>query len=167
MTFRVVFVCMGNICRSPTAEVVFRKLVTDAGLADRVEIASAGTGGWHVGNGADRRSLAALRERGYDGSGHRARQFERDWFDRYDLVVAMDRENERDLRRLAAGLPGAAEKIRLLRSYDGTPAGDAGVAELDVPDPYYGEGDGFARVLDMVESACAALLAEVRRNVAA
>ena len=162
VAFRVVFVCMGNICRSPTAEVVFRAMVADAGLDGEVEIGSAGTGGWHVGNGADERALATLRDRGYDGSAHRARQFERDWFDRYDLVVAMDKDNERALRRLAAGVPGAAEKVRLLRSYGGAAVGD-----LDVPDPYYGGADGFAHVLDLVEEACAALLDEVRRNVPA
>ena len=162
MAFRVCFVCMGNICRSPMAEVVFRHLVAEAGLADRVDIASAGTGGWHAGDPADRRALAALRARGYDGAAHRAQQFERDWFGRYDLVVALDRDNERHLRALAADIPGGTGKIRLLRSYGGEPVGD-----LDVPDPYYGGADGFDHVLDLVEQACAALLAEVRRNVAA
>ena len=151
---------MGNICRSPMAEVVFRHLVDEAGLTDAVEIGSAGTGGWHAGNPADERAVATLRARGYDGSAHRARQFERDWFDSYDLVVALDRDNERHLRDLADGVPGAAGKIRLLRSYGGEPAGD-----LDVPDPYYGGSDGFAHVLDLVEQACAALLAEVRRGL--
>ena len=144
------------------AEVVFRHLVEEAGLAGEVEIASAGTGGWHAGDGADKRALRALRARGYDGSAHRARQFARDWFDRYDLVVALDRDNESALRRLAAGVPGADEKVRLLRSYGGEPVGD-----LDVPDPYYGGAEGFDHVLDLVEQACAALLAEVRRTLAA
>ena len=163
MAFRVCFVCMGNICRSPMAEVVFRRLVEEAGLDHEIEIASAGTGGWHAGDGADRRALTALRGRGYDGSAHRAQQFVEDWFDRYDLVVALDRDNERALRRLAAGIDGAEEKIRLLRSYGAAdPAGD-----LDVPDPYYGGAEGFEHVLDLVELSCRALLDEVRRTVAA
>jgi protein-tyrosine phosphatase len=145
---------MGNICRSPMAETVFRHLVAEAGLAGDVEIASAGTGGWHVGDGADRRALAALRDRGYDGSSHRARQFARDWFDRYDLVVALDRDNERALRSLAAGVPGADGKIRLL------------LGEDEVPDPYYGGRAGFDHVLDLVEEACRALVEEVRADVA-
>jgi protein-tyrosine phosphatase len=145
---RVCFVCTGNICRSPMAETVFRRLARDAGV--EVEVASAGTGGWHVGNGADDRALAALRGRGYDGSAHRARQFAAEWFDRYDLVVALDREHERDLRALARDVPGAGAKVRLL-------LGDA-----DVPDPYFGGADGFEHVLDLVEEACERLLDEVR-----
>lgn len=155
MPFRVVFVCMGNICRSPMAEAVFRHLVAEAGLDGEVEIASAGTGGWHAGQGADRRAVAALRGRGYDGSAHRAQQFVRDWFDRYDLVVALDRDNERSLRSLARGVPGADERIRLLRNDD------------EVPDPYYGDASHFEEVLDLVEEACAALLDEVRGRLVA
>ncbi len=153
---RICFVCMGNICRSPMAEVVFRRLLEDAGLDDEIEVASAGTGAWHAGRQADRRALDTLRAKGYDGSAHRARQFERSWFDDYDLVVALDADNERDLRRLAPS-PEAAAKVRLLRSYDGTAVGD-----LDVPDPYYGGPEGFEHVLALVESACRALLADVR-----
>ena len=148
MTTRVCFVCLGNICRSPMAEVVFRRLAEES-HAD-VEVASAGTGHWHIGKGADDRAVATLRDRGYDGSAHRARQFAREWFDRYDLVVALDRDNERSLRALARDVPGADPKIRLL-------LGDA-----DVPDPYYGGDDGFEHVLDLVEEACERLLAEVR-----
>jgi protein-tyrosine phosphatase len=153
MAFRVCFVCMGNICRSPMAEVVFRRLAEEEGLD--VEVASAGTGGWHAGQGADRRALAALRGRGYDGSAHRARQFAQEWFDTYDLVVALDRDNERALRRLASGVPGAAEKVRLL------------LDEAEVPDPYYGGAEGFEEVLDLVESGARDLLAEIRRISAA
>jgi len=145
---RVCFVCMGNICRSPMAEVVFRALVAEAGLSDAVSTASAGTGGWHAGDGADRRAVSALRARGYDGSAHRARQFTRGDFAAYDLVVALDRDNERHLRSLA-GSPEDAAKIRLL------------LADDDVPDPYYGGADGFEHVLDLVENACRELLAEV------
>jgi protein-tyrosine phosphatase len=145
---RVCFVCLGNICRSPMAEVVFRSLVHAAGLSDAVETASAGTGGWHAGDGADRRALSALRARGYDGAAHRARQLTREDFAAYDLVVALDRDNARSLRALAPS-PEDVAKVRLL------------LADEDVPDPYYGGAEGFEHVLDLVEDACRALLAEV------
>lgn len=155
--YRVCFVCTGNICRSPTAEVVLRAQLARAGLADLVRVDSAGLGDWHVGEGADRRSAAALRARGYDAGAHRARQFAAADFAERDLVVALDSGHLADLLALA---PTAADraKVRLLRSYE--PAADE--ADLDVPDPYYGGGEGFERVLDLVESACAALLAEIR-----
>jgi protein-tyrosine phosphatase len=158
--YRVCFVCSGNICRSPTAEAVFRRLVTDAGLAGEVEVDSAGLGDWHVGEGADSRSAAALRARGYPAWEHRARQFTRADFAERDLVVALDGGHERDLRVLA---PTGADrdKVRLLRSYDHA----AGTGELDVPDPYYGGPDGFEHVLDLVEEACRGLLAEVRTQL--
>lgn len=151
---RICFVCSGNICRSPSAEVVTRALVADAGLARDVEVCSAGLGDWHVGDGADRRSLQELTSRGYDGTGHRARQFQPEWFDQHDLVVAMDRSHLRELLRMAG--PEHADKVRLLTSF-----GPAATGE-DVPDPYYGGPDGFARVLDLIEASCRALLAEVR-----
>lgn len=151
--FSICFVCLGNICRSPTAEVVMRSLLAAEGLSDRVRVSSAGTGDWHVGEGVDPRSLAALTARGYDGSGHRARQFAAHWFDEHDLVVAMDRSNERNLRALAPARD--REKIRLLMSF----VPDS--PDVDVPDPYYGD-DGFTRVLDMIEHACRAMLAEIR-----
>jgi protein-tyrosine phosphatase len=153
---RVVFVCLGNICRSPMAEVVMRSLVLDAGLADRVEVSSAGTGDWHVGEHADPRTLQILAARGYDGSQHRARQFEPDWFGRYDLVVALDARNLSDLRRMAPA--DRRDDVRLLRSYDSAAGSDA---DLDVPDPYYGGPDGFGDALSMVERACRGLLDDV------
>lgn len=155
MAYRVCFVCSGNICRSPTAEIVLRGLVADAGLADRVVVDSAGLGDWHVGEGADARSAAALRARGYDAAAHRARQFDRADFAERDLVAALDSTHLADLLELA---PTAADraKVRLLRSYEP----DAGT-DLDVPDPYYGGPDGFEHVLDLVVSACTALFAEV------
>src|SRR4051794_15435385 len=109
--YRIVFVCLGNICRSPIAEVVMRSLVGEAGLRDRVEVASAGTGDWHVGRRADERTVDVLARHGYDGSRHRARQFEKDWLDRYDLVLALDRSNLADLRALAP--PGQHDKVQL------------------------------------------------------
>lgn len=158
--YRVCFVCTGNICRSPMAEAVFRSVVQAAGLADRVRVASAGTGGWHVGDDADERALASLRTRGYPLA-HRARQFGAGWFDRYDLVVALDASHVAALRRLAPSA-ASAEKVRRLRGYD---PNSVASGDLDVPDPYYGDDDGFEHVLDLVERACRGLLAEVRREV--
>ena len=153
---RLLFVCLGNICRSPTAEGVMRKLVREAGLEDRVEIDSAGTGGWHVGAAPDERATEAARRRGIALSGC-ARRVEPADFERFDLVLAMDRGNLRDLRALAP-TPQAAEKVRLLREFDPR---SGGAPDLDVPDPYYGGPDGFDEVLDLVEAACRGLLAEV------
>ncbi|MFB7931820.1 low molecular weight protein-tyrosine-phosphatase [Streptomyces sp. NPDC056039] len=158
MTYRVCFVCTGNICRSPMAEVVFRARVAEAGLDGLVEVDSAGTGGWHEGDGADPRTVAVLEENGYD-TGHTARQFQPSWFSRLDLVVALDAGHLRDLRRLAP-TEEDARKVRLLRSY-APAAGD----DLDVPDPYYGGADGFEECLEMVEAASTGLLAAVRADV--
>src|SRR6476619_6997511 len=112
--YRIAFVCLGNICRSPIAKVVMRSLVDEAGLGDRVQVASAGTGDWHVGRRADERTLDVLTSHGYDGSRHRARQFEKDWFDDDDLVLALDRSNLADLQALAA--PDQVDKVQLLLS---------------------------------------------------
>lgn len=158
MTYRVCFVCTGNICRSPMAESVFRARVAEDGLDGRVEVDSAGTGGWHEGDGADPRTVSVLEEHGYDGA-HRARQFQPSWFSRLDLVIALDHGHLRDLRRLAP-TPQDAAKVRLLRSYDPS-AGD----DLDVPDPYYGGMHGFEECLEMVEAASEGLLAAVREDV--
>ncbi|MFF3908153.1 low molecular weight protein-tyrosine-phosphatase [Streptomyces sp. NPDC001848] len=158
MTYRVCFVCTGNICRSPMAESVFRARIEQAGLDDRVEVDSAGTGGWHEGDGADPRTVAVLEENGYD-SDHIARQFQPSWFSRLDLVIALDSGHLKALRRLAP-TPEDAAKVRLLRSYD--PAADG---DLDVPDPYYGGMDGFEECLEMVEAASLGLLAAVREKV--
>lgn len=153
----ICFVCSGNICRSPMAEVVLRSMVERAGLADRVVVDSAGTGEWHIGERADRRAVAALTTHGYDGSTHRARQFEPDWFGRLDLVVALDRGHRRVLTGWAP-TDTARQKVHLLRSFDPALPGDALGDEVDVPDPYYDGQDAFAGVLTMVESACAGLL---------
>ncbi|OLZ68498.1 protein tyrosine phosphatase [Streptomyces sp. IMTB 2501] len=158
MTYRVCFVCTGNICRSPMAESVFRARVTEAGLEDRVEVDSAGTGGWHEGEPADPRTVSVLEEHGYD-SDHIARQFEPSWFSRLDLVIALDTGHLKALRRLAP-TEEDARKVGLLRSYD--PAADD---DLDVPDPYYGRRDGFEECLEMVEAASAGLLAAVREQL--
>ena len=152
---RILFVCMGNICRSPTAEGVMRRLLDDAGLADRVEVESAGTGGWHAGEPPDERATLAARRRGVTLEGA-ARQVRADDFESFDLLIALDRSN---LRELLARAPDedAAEKVRLLREFDPAASGD-----LDVPDPYYGGDRGFETVLDMVEAACRGLIDELR-----
>jgi protein-tyrosine phosphatase len=154
---RILFVCLGNICRSPTAEAVMARLVADAGLAERIEIESAGTGAWHVGNPPDGRATAAAAGRGFRMQSL-ARQVSPEDFERFDLLLAMDRDNLRNLRRLAPDAE-AAGRARLLREFD--PA-SAGGEDLDVPDPYYGGADGFDHVLDLVEAACAGLLDDLR-----
>ncbi|MFF1547243.1 low molecular weight protein-tyrosine-phosphatase [Streptomyces sp. NPDC058291] len=159
MTYRVCFVCTGNICRSPMAESVFRARVEDAGLDGLVEVDSAGTGDWHEGENADPRALSVLEEHGY-ALDHTARRFEPSWFARLDLVIALDSGHLRALRLLAPTVQDAA-KVRLLRSYD--PA--AADQDLDVPDPYYGGRDGFEECLEMVEEASTGLLAAVRDDV--
>jgi protein-tyrosine phosphatase len=146
---------MGNICRSPTAEGVMRSLLREAGMEDRVEVDSAGTGGWHAGDPPDARAATAARARGIDLDGA-ARQVRPDDFAEFDLIVAMDRENLRDLLALAPD-EAAAAKVRLLREFD-----PAGGDDLDVPDPYYGGAHGFERVLDLVTAACRGLLDELR-----
>ncbi|MCF3129011.1 low molecular weight protein-tyrosine-phosphatase [Streptomyces olivochromogenes] len=158
MAYRVCFVCTGNICRSPMAESVLRARVAEAGLEDLVEVDSAGTGGWHEGDGADPRTVAVLEEHGYTGD-HTARQFQASWFAGRDLVVALDSGHLKALRRLAP-TEEDARKVRLLRSYDPTAADD-----LDVPDPYYGGLDGFQECLEMVEAASEGLLAAVREHL--
>ncbi|MBK5932666.1 protein tyrosine phosphatase [Rhodovulum imhoffii] len=145
---RILFVCLGNICRSPTAEGVFRGLAEAAGVA--VQVDSAGTGGWHVGNPPDRRAQAAAAARSYDLSGLRARQVCPEDFDRFDLILAMDRSNRADLERLRPA--GNTTPVRLFLDY-------AGGSQREVPDPYY-EG-GFDRVLDLIEAASRGVLRQV------
>ena len=154
---RILFVCMGNICRSPTAEGVMRGLLRAEGLEEAVEIESAGTGGWHAGAAPDARAVAAARSRDVVVDGE-ARQVTAEDFERFDLLLAMDRDNERELLARAPDAQVRA-KVRLLREFD--PASVA-AGDLDVPDPYYGGPHGFDRVLDQVEAACRGLLDEVR-----
>jgi protein-tyrosine phosphatase len=154
---RILFVCLGNICRSPTAEAVMRALVREAGLDGEIEVESAGLGDWHVGQGPDRRAAEAASRRGVrlDGA---ARQVRASDFEEFDLLLAMDRENLRGLRALAPDAE-AAEKVRMLREFDPE---SAGAPDLDVPDPYYGGPHGFETVLDQVEAACRGLLDTLR-----
>ncbi|HET7476753.1 MAG TPA: low molecular weight protein-tyrosine-phosphatase [Dermatophilaceae bacterium] len=161
--YRVCVVCTGNICRSPMAAIVLRSLLDAAGLGGRVEVDSAGTGDWHVGGGADQRTVAVLRGGGYDGSAHRARQFSHTWFADRDLVLAADRSHLRALRRLAP-TPADAEKVRLLREFD-PDAVAAGT--LDVDDPYYGGEAEFDRCLREVEAACRGLVDHLRDSLPA
>lgn len=154
---RVCFVCLGNICRSPTAEAVFTKLVTERGHAARFTIDSAGTGDWHVGELADPRSRAAALKRGVHITS-RARQVHVRDFDAFDYLLAMDRSNEANLRRLAPHDPGRA-RVHLFRSFEaGAPDG------AEVPDPYYGGDDGFEEVLDICQRAAEGFLDHVLRQ---
>jgi protein-tyrosine phosphatase len=158
--YRICFVCTGNICRSPMAEAVCRHRLAERGLAGRVVVDSAGTGSWHAGDGADPRAEAALAAAGYELQ-HIARQFRRGWFDRYDLVIALDRGHERSLRRLADA-PDQAARVRLLRAYD---VDAAAAGDLDVPDPYYGGDAGFRTCLKLIEDAMPGLLDEVESDI--
>ncbi|MGE8483600.1 MULTISPECIES: low molecular weight protein-tyrosine-phosphatase [Pseudomonas] len=150
---RVLFVCLGNICRSPTAEGVLRHKLREAGLADQVEVASAGTGDWHVGKAPDKRSQAAAKLRGYDLSAQRAQQVTRADFAAYDLILAMDNSNLRHLKALQPA-KGKAELDLFLRRYQ---------SEIDeVPDPYYDGDQGFEQVLDLIERASDLLVIELK-----
>ena len=156
--FSVLMVCMGNICRSPTAEGVFRHLVSQAGLEDAVFIDSAGTLDYHAGSPPDDRAQQHARQRGYDLSQLRARQVTPRDFDEFDLVLAMDWDNLEELQALSP--PQHRHKVKRLMEF--APAHGEVVA-----DPYYGGKDGFERVLDQVEQACRALLGHVRDRIGA
>lgn len=151
---KVLFVCLGNICRSPTAEGVFRELVRRQGLEGHIETDSAGTGSWHVGGPPDSRSAEAARRRGIDISDLRARQTEPADFERFDYLLAMDRQNHASL--LAMCPPGHRGKLHMFLDF----SDDATAHE--VPDPYHGGANGFEAVLDMIERASLGLLADIR-----
>ena len=156
--FRVCFVCTGNICRSPMAEVVFRDMVARAGYGNAVSVMSAGTGDWHVGENSDRRTVDALAARGYDGASHRARQFDPSWFERLDLVVVFDHGQERILRAWAA-TESDRGKVALLLSFDHE------AHQVDVPDPYYSDAALFDSVLGVIERASAALFRQIKPGI--
>jgi len=151
---RVLFVCLGNICRSPTAEGVFRKVVDEAGLLEHIEIDSAGTHAYHVGAPPDTRAQAAAKRRGIDLSRLRGRRATDTDIERFDYVLAMDAENHDNL--LAICPVGLEHKIRLFLEFA------PNRPEREVPDPYYGGDNGFERVLDMIEEASEGLLADIR-----
>jgi protein-tyrosine phosphatase len=153
---KVLFVCMGNICRSPTAEAVFRARVEGAGLAQHILIDSAGTIASHIGNPPDMRAQRAAKQRGYDMSTLRGRQVTESDFIGFDYVLAMDHANLSSLKRLCP--PTQLERLGLFLEY--AQQHD----EREVPDPYYGGADGFERVLDMVEDAATGLLAHIRKR---
>jgi protein-tyrosine phosphatase len=150
--YAITFVCTGNICRSPMGDVITRRMLDERGLAAAVEVTSSGTGGWHVGNGADPRTVATLEEHGYDGRPHRASQFDSGLFEDYDLILALDATHVDALRRLAPS-EAAATRIHLLREFD-----PAAGADFDVPDPYYGDGADFENVFEMVERSSRTLV---------
>ena len=161
--YRITTVCLGNICRSPMAEAVIRSRVDAAGLAASVHVDSAGTDGWHIGEDADPRALQTLRAAGYDLA-HSGRQITTEWFvepGRPDLLLTMDSSNYATVVALAPD-EVARERVRMMRSFDPTlallPAGDP---RLDVPDPWYGDHDGFADVLAMLEAAADGLVADL------
>jgi protein-tyrosine phosphatase len=162
-SIRILFVCLGNICRSPTAEGAMRAMVREAGLEDAVELDSAGTGGWHVGSPPDERATEAALARGIVLEGA-ARQVRAEDFEHFDLILAMDGSNLAELRRLAPD-EQTRGKVRLLRELDPASVDQDPTHPLDVPDPYYGGPRGFEDVLDLVQAACAGLLEEVRERL--
>jgi protein-tyrosine phosphatase len=149
----VLFVCTGNICRSPTAEAVFRRLVSDAGLDGSIRVDSAGTHGYHVGEPPDERALRHALRRGYDLSALRARRVAQRDFEEFDLIIAMDRGHLRILQRLCPR--EKRHKLRLIMEFAPQQSAD------EVPDPYYGDADQFEQVLDMLEAAARGLLRTV------
>ena len=159
--YRVLMVCLGNICRSPTAEAVLRRKLQDAGLGGLVEVDSAGTGDWHVGKGADDRAQAAGAGRGYDLSAHRARQIHPDDFDDFDLICAMDKDNLGDLLMQCP----KDQKDHLSLLMDQAAESEGGRAGEEVPDPYYGGDQGFEIVLDMIEEACADIVLKITKQL--
>jgi len=153
---KVLFVCMGNICRSPTAEGVFRQVVDDAGLSHLIEIDSAGTHAYHVGEQPDRRSQATALRRGFDLSSQRARKVHKNDFDEFHYVLAMDNENYANLRAICS--EAALSKVGLFLEHG------INISETEVPDPYYGGDRGFEHVLDLIEDASRGLLAHIQKN---
>jgi protein-tyrosine phosphatase len=152
----VLFVCLGNICRSPTAEGVFRALVESRGLAGSINIDSAGTSNWHIGERPDPRAIEAASKRGIDLTGMRGRQAIAQDFSEFDYIIAMDHENHTNLSRLAT--PDQQEKLYLFLEFA------EGVSEVEVPDPYFGSTGGFPHVLDLIENASQGLLDHIVTN---
>ena len=156
VTHRLLFVCLGNICRSPMAEGAFRHVAAEQGVLDRFEIDSAGLGSWHVGQAPDHRAQKAADQRGIDISGQSARQIRSSDFTSFDLLLAMDGSNYGELAQLAP----KSERHKIRRFLDFAP--HAGTK--DVPDPFFGEAEGFDRALDLIDQAARGLLAELLRD---
>ena len=150
--YRIALICLGNICRSPMAHVVLEARLVEAGLDDVVEAVSAGTGDWHTGEPMDERAAATLTAAGYDASRHRARTFDTDWLDTFDLLLVMDVDNLRDVG-------GPNERVAMFRDFDPEESGGP------VPDPYYGGPAGFEEVLRMVERTCTALVSALSQEL--
>lgn len=146
MTYRIAVVCLGNICRSPMAHVILEARLETAGLSDRVEVVSAGTGGWHTGEPMDKRAAIVLRDSDYDPSHHVAREFNIDWYAENDLLLAMDASNYADMADVSPSVASLA-KLRMFRDFDP----EATEGDNEVPDPWYGGLDGYRLVLAMVE----------------
>lgn len=157
--YAVLMVCMGNICRSPSAEGVLRHLLRQAGLEGRVQVDSAGTHGWHTGEAPDPRSIAAAARRGYDLSALRARAVVAEDFQRFDLILAMDQDNLQHLQHMQARLLSPRAHLALVLHYSAAYPGQA------VPDPYYGGKAGFEAVLDRLEDACTGLIGQLRAQL--
>ncbi|OZG73452.1 phosphotyrosine protein phosphatase [Hahella sp. CCB-MM4] len=154
---KVLFVCMGNICRSPTAQGVFEVLLEKEGLSDRVAVDSAGTGPWHVGKQPDSRAQEAAAKRGYRLDRQRARQVKVEDFSRFDLILPMDKDNLAELSKICPD--SERHKVKLFLSY----ANDSDF--LEVPDPYYGGQNGFELVLDLIEDAGSGLLRQIQQKL--
>lgn len=156
LLYRICLVCLGNICRSPMGEVLLREELRRAGLAGKVEVDSAGTGDWHLGEAMHAGARAELSRRGYDGSMHEARQIQASWLHDYDLVLAMDRSNLSSLRRMADGDGDLLGRIQLMLSFD--PDAPAGA---EVPDPYNGTPEDYAEVFELVQAAARGLASQL------
>jgi protein-tyrosine phosphatase len=157
---RIGLVCLGNICRSPMAEIVVAAKLRTAGLDDRIDVASCGTGDWHIGEPMDRRAAAQLAAEGYDGSTHRAQQFDASWFDAYDLLLAMDEANAAELSRQARDETDRG-RIRRFRDFDPLASDD----DRSVPDPWYGSADGFADVFAIIDRTSDGLIESLTGNI--
>lgn len=155
---KVLFVCLGNICRSPAAEGVFLHMVNKAGLKDQIHVDSAGTGGWHVGDAPDSRMIRHAKERGYDLTQLEARQFSTDDFNNFDYILTMDNSNLRNVLNLDVKRQHT-HKVKPLTSY-------CKIHEVaEVPDPYYDQDSGFNHVLDLIEDACTELLVKIKEEL--
>jgi protein-tyrosine phosphatase len=159
--YTVCLVCLGNICRSPMAEVALRSEVAAAGLAGAITVDSAGTGDWHIGDHMDSRARAELTARGYDGSAHRARQVDATWLPERDLFLAMDRRNLADLRRMATRAGVSADRVRLFGEVGGLRVSGGAGDYLDIPDPYGGGADDFSAALELIQAGARDLVAQL------